>query len=79
MLVVELSFGSHNIERPPAREHEDAARCLAFHEQDRALRIGDRILDSFKGLQRDRAQIAKGAVGPHLAGKTAFNNMESVW
>jgi hypothetical protein len=63
----------------PLAKHEDTARCLAFHEQDRALRIGGRILDPFKSLQRRRAQVAEDAACPHLAGKTTFTNIESVW
>jgi len=63
----------------PRAKHEDAPRCLAFCEQDRTLRIDSRILDPVKSLQRGRAQVAEDAAGPHLAGKTAFNNIESVW
>src|SRR5215470_12923004 len=59
-------------------EHENAPRRLAFNEQDRALRIRRRVFDIFKRLQRLRRQVAKNAVGPHLARQAAFDNVKSV-
>ena len=60
-------------------QHENAARRLAFDEQYGALRISGGVLYAFKRLQRMRGQIAEDAVHAHFAGKTAFDDVHSVW
>ena len=60
-------------------EHENTARDLVLDKQHRALGIGGGILDGFKGLRGGGIKVTKNPVSPHLAGKTAFDDVESVW
>jgi len=56
-------------------QNEDASRRLAFHKQDRTLRIRRGILDAFKGLQGSRVEVTEEPVGPKLASQAAFNDV----
>jgi hypothetical protein len=60
-------------------QNKNSARGLALDKQNRAFGVGGGVLDGFEGLQRSGGQIAKDTIGPHLAGKTAFDDVQSVW
>ena len=59
--------GEHRLLHPAAAEDVDAARLLAFHEEQRALRLDDRVRDRAQLGDRLIAQAAEGPLGPDRA------------